>query len=94
MTWSALLWQHRRLTRGKIVEEFSNADLLKVPQINDTLFKGGIKCYETKLTRDERYLINKTRSDYIQKLENNQPERTNPEDAIKGGCDVPNSDNI
>ncbi len=38
------------------------------------------KSFETLWSKEERYLINKMRSEYLQKLENNQPERLNPKD--------------
>jgi len=37
------------------------------------------KNFETLWSRDERYLLNKKHSEHIQKIENNQPKRLNPE---------------
>lgn len=39
------------------------------------------KSFETLWSREERYLINKLRSDYLFKQEDDQPERSKREDA-------------
>jgi hypothetical protein len=54
------------------MKEFSDKNLLQKPMIDDTLFKNGISSYETGLSRDERFIINKIHSDIIQKSDLNK----------------------